>query len=421
MNRTRNKLLALVAIASFSAIADDGEVFDSRFYIAPVGSYAIAPKSRYSEGGLGGGLSLGKAIAPHFTAELLGDYLHYQGQQVLTPGQGALCSLLSICPGEKTTEVPGTRILAGGLGGNLFLSPANYGAFLHADFEAGNHLVYNGGLGFDVPFEPHAIGLRVEALYHKESYFSGEPYFRLGLRIPLGSMPVATPVAQPEPPPKVVPVEAPPPQPAAALPPPPCSSPAPDHPIDISGCKTGDVLVLHGVNFDFNKASLTLNAKVLLDQVGNALLARKDIKVEVDGHTDGKGSAPYNMKLSQQRADSVKQYLAEHGVDAGRMTTKGFGKTMPIADNNTEDGRELNRRVELKVTESDAGATPAATTVDAPAPADSGAAAASEPGSTVSAPTDGSTPVPPNSPGAASPGDLNDTIGNPSSDGGKAH
>jgi len=119
----------------------------------------------------------------------------------------------------------------------------------------------------------------------------------------------------------------------------------------MEGCKTGDTIVLRGVNFDFNKATLTLNARTILDQVVTALTSRPDIKVEVDGHTDGKGSGPYNLKLSDRRARSVKQYLVEKGIDAGRLTTKGFGKTEPIADNSTDEGRELNRRVELKVTE----------------------------------------------------------------------
>ena len=138
-------------------------------------------------------------------------------------------------------------------------------------------------------------------------------------------------------------------------------------PITLEGCKQNDVLILRGVNFDFDKATLTTEAKGILDQVAMALTKRGDIKVEIDGHTDGKGTVPYNQKLSERRAASVKAYLVGKGIDGGRMTTAGFGKSRPIADNATDEGRALNRRVELKVTDSAPGAAPVTTTT-APAP-----------------------------------------------------
>lgn len=131
-----------------------------------------------------------------------------------------------------------------------------------------------------------------------------------------------------------------------------CQMPESGEAISLTGCKMGDTVVLHGVNFEFNKATLTINAKSLLDKVADALIARPDIKVEIDGHTDGKGTDAYNQPLSESRAKSVAVYLATKGVDKDRMTAKGFGKTMPIADNSTDEGREQNRRVELKVVES---------------------------------------------------------------------
>jgi OOP family OmpA-OmpF porin len=131
-----------------------------------------------------------------------------------------------------------------------------------------------------------------------------------------------------------------------------CQMPESGQTISLEGCNIGDTVVLHGVNFEFNKATLTLNAKSLLDKVAEALVARGDIKVEIDGHTDGKGTDVYNQKLSENRAKSVAEYLVTHGVESGRMSSKGFGKTMPIADNSTDEGREQNRRVELKVLES---------------------------------------------------------------------
>lgn len=170
----------------------------------------------------------------------------------------------------------------------------------------------------------------------------------------------------PAPPVDVVPVveAAPPPPPP---PPPPCESPKPGVPFSLEGCAIGQTLVLHGVNFEFDKSRLTVNAKTLLDLVADALTARQDIRVEIAGHTDSKGADSYNQKLSESRADSVKLYLVERGIANDRMTTIGYGESQPVADNTTDEGRELNRRVELRVTASDAAAGPAPT-VASPVP-----------------------------------------------------
>ena len=89
--------------------------------------------------------------------------------------------------------------------------------------------------------------------------------------------------------------------------------------------------------------------------MAEALESRPDIEVEVGGHTDGKGSDSYNAGLSDRRAKSVKTYLTGKGIAPGRMTSVGYGELQPIATNETDEGREINRRVELKVTKSDGG------------------------------------------------------------------
>lgn len=384
VNKFRLRAIPLVLMSMVCArtFADDSnKLFDDRFYVAPVGSIARSLTSSESNLGYGGGVAIGKSVVPHLGVEILGDYLYYHGRSTTTAGTGLLCGLLSSCP-DVTTTTPGQRILAAGLGANVYWSPTNYGVFVHGDAEGGNRFVYNGGAGVDLPLGDGAFAIRAEALYHKERNFNAAPLYHLGFRIPFGGLPPPA-AAPPEPPPEVVPVEAPPPPPAEPSPsppaPPPCQSPVPGQPVNLDGCKTGDTLVLHGVNFEFNKAKLTLNAKALLDQIADALLARKDIKVEVDGYTDGVGGAAYNQRLSEARAAAVMKYLVGRGIDAGRMTSKGFGKSMPIADNGTEEGREQNRRVELRVTESggvpgSASETPVVAPVDAgtatpPAPA----------------------------------------------------
>lgn len=106
-------------------------------------------------------------------------------------------------------------------------------------------------------------------------------------------------------------------------------------------------LILQGVNFDNDKATLLPQAQTTLDQAAATLKEWGDVKVEVAGHTDSVASDAYNMKLSQRRADAVRDYLISKGIAASRLTAKGYGESKPIADNNTEAGRYQNRRVEL--------------------------------------------------------------------------
>ena len=106
-------------------------------------------------------------------------------------------------------------------------------------------------------------------------------------------------------------------------------------------------LVLEGVNFDFDKATLRQEDVSELDKNVEALKAWGDVNIEVAGHTDSMGSDAYNMKLSQRRAEAVRNFLISRGVAADRLSAKGYGESQPVADNATEEGRFKNRRVEL--------------------------------------------------------------------------
>lgn len=130
---------------------------------------------------------------------------------------------------------------------------------------------------------------------------------------------------------------------------PPCKSPESGTHIALGGCKAGDSVVLRGVNFEFDRAQLTVDAKTILDGVADELRAHPDIDVELDGYTDDKGSEQYNQQLSEERATAVVRYLQIQGVDVARMHAVGYGEAQPVADNGTDEGRELNRRVELKI------------------------------------------------------------------------
>jgi outer membrane protein OmpA-like peptidoglycan-associated protein len=107
-------------------------------------------------------------------------------------------------------------------------------------------------------------------------------------------------------------------------------------------------LVLEGVNFDTNSAHLQSSSTAVLDRVADGLKSHPEARVEVGGHTDSQGNDAYNMKLSRDRANAVKDYLIGKGVPAKQLEAKGYGETKPISDNKTAGGRAVNRRVELK-------------------------------------------------------------------------
>jgi outer membrane protein OmpA-like peptidoglycan-associated protein len=121
--------------------------------------------------------------------------------------------------------------------------------------------------------------------------------------------------------------------------------------VDPVGCPRKGSVTLEGVTFETDSANLTETSRPVLDKVAAAMSKYPRLKVEVQGHTDSSGADAHNMKLSQQRADSVRDYLISHGVAADQMTTKGYGETEPIADNSSEEGRAQNRRVVLRVTD----------------------------------------------------------------------
>jgi outer membrane protein OmpA-like peptidoglycan-associated protein len=107
-------------------------------------------------------------------------------------------------------------------------------------------------------------------------------------------------------------------------------------------------LALYGIQFDFNQATIKPESAQVLSQVAEVLKNQHDLKLMIEGHTDNVGKPAYNMELSRKRAQSVKDYLVQnHQVDAGRLTTQGFGDTKPMAKNDTDAGRAQNRRVEL--------------------------------------------------------------------------
>jgi outer membrane protein OmpA-like peptidoglycan-associated protein len=115
--------------------------------------------------------------------------------------------------------------------------------------------------------------------------------------------------------------------------------------------------VLRCIFFDFNKASLTIKSQKELDHLTMVMNNYPEMKIELIGNTDAKGSDDYNLGLSEKRANSAKTYLIKKGILAGRITIKGIGKKNFIAINNNPngtdnpDGRFFNRRVDIRVLE----------------------------------------------------------------------
>ena len=102
--------------------------------------------------------------------------------------------------------------------------------------------------------------------------------------------------------------------------------------------------------FDFDKSNLSDDAKTNLNKLVTVLDSYPDTDIEVQGHTDSQGSEAYNRSLSQRRAGAVSGYLTGKSISRSRVTIKGFGETLPKYDNNTDDGRSQNRRVEFLIT-----------------------------------------------------------------------
>lgn len=106
---------------------------------------------------------------------------------------------------------------------------------------------------------------------------------------------------------------------------------------------------LNNVFFDSGKSTLRPESNKELNQLAEYMNLKKTLVIEIAGHTDNAGSAEANQKLSEDRANTVKQYLVKKGIGADRVTAKGYGDTQPVADNGTAEGKQKNRRTEVHI------------------------------------------------------------------------
>ena len=112
----------------------------------------------------------------------------------------------------------------------------------------------------------------------------------------------------------------------------------------------GQVVRLNNVFFDTDKYDLRNESFVELDRVVQLLNDNPAIEIELSAHTDNRGSDDHNMKLSDNRAKSVLDYIVSKGISSNRIKSQGYGETKPVASNETDEGRQFNRRVEFKIT-----------------------------------------------------------------------
>ncbi|HEY6484116.1 MAG TPA: OmpA family protein [Steroidobacteraceae bacterium] len=182
----------------------------------------------------------------------------------------------------------------------------------------------------------------------------------VGFQFAFGGSATATPAPQPPPPPPLAVQPAP--MPAAAPQPPPdsdhdgvpdsidqCPNTPPGVQVDAVGCPLKGSITLEGVTFELNSAQLTADSHAPLDTMAAGLKKHARVRIEIQGHTDSTGTAAYNLKLSQRRADAVRTYLVSEGVNPDQLVTKGYGQQQPVASNTTAAGRAKNRRVVIEV------------------------------------------------------------------------
>ncbi len=388
-------VIALVLLAIPVAAQDETArtgPFRPGWYVAPMATYMLVDSGRCNvDDGLGGSLAFGHR-GDFASLELWGQYmsLSHGGCTYTQPGP----STPDPTDDERETVVEpagDVKLNGGGLG--LVVGPffenrilarffgiVGFGVIRREDHpqRAGDDTTIFGdaGIGYMQPLSLFGLetNVRAEARYrydvqqppHPDEQDPAPPHafediiFNVGLQFALSPKPEPVPEPAPEPVSVVGVADAD--GDGVADGQDQCPGTAAGAAVNATGCaeaaaptletaKAGDTIVLDGVNFETGSSTLTANARTILDSVARQLAARPELRVEIGGHTDSRGSDTYNQSLAEQRAQSVRAYLTEQGVGADRLSAVGYGETQPVADNETDEGQERNRRVELKVLE----------------------------------------------------------------------
>jgi OOP family OmpA-OmpF porin len=328
-------LAAAMAVAGTSVFAGDDA---GSWYVSPMLQYHLMDNDKVLKDNFGYQVGVGFNLPREWAVE--GDFSRGDFD---VKGTGAIRRLSAYSVDIAKKFFPDSRFQPYGLagGGELDdrLSAPGFGARTYHTYmaEAGAGLLT--GIGSQTGST--RVQLRTEAKYRMEwanaSRFGVKDpsnlIFGIGVQMNFGAPDERPPVIKEVV--REVPAPAPPPPPPP--PPPPLPPPAPK----------GEIR-LQGVTFATNSADLIPESYAVLNTTAASLKPYPDLAIEVRGYTDSSGSAAYNLKLSQRRAETVMQYLLSHGV-TNHMTAKGYGKEDPIADNKTQEGRLANRRVTLHV------------------------------------------------------------------------
>jgi OOP family OmpA-OmpF porin len=348
-------VLALAAtglMSASAAVAADEDVFQPWHVTGQVGALYTDSDRNTRDNDVWWGVGFGRFFGEHFSLDLEYDEFTgtYQDYDVMYPG--------ATYDDWKLSNI--------GLMGRYHFFNGNFRPFLAAGIGALSHrkigdegtgLSMSAGAGVAVKFAEHWSG-RLQYIARKDADGAKVPYkqsftdsiLSVALSYDFGG-------------------KAPPPAPRAAEPPPPpppppnpdldgdgvlnehdkCPNTRPGAVVDLDGCEVEAVIELQGVHFDFDKSTLRPEAMVILNEAAALLNKHERVVVEVAGHTDSTGSDAYNQGLSERRANAVRDYLVEKGVRASRLSAKGYGESMPVASNDTKEGRAENRRVELIV------------------------------------------------------------------------
>ena len=119
--------------------------------------------------------------------------------------------------------------------------------------------------------------------------------------------------------------------------------------ISLKKIQVGSTIVLKNIFYDFDKSTLRPESTSELERLLKLLNEMPNLKIEISSHTDSKGTNEYNFKLSDNRAKSVVNYLISKGIGNDRLVAKGYGEEKPVSTNETNEGRQLNRRTEFKI------------------------------------------------------------------------
>lgn len=354
-------LSGLMAASVVTSVAmADGYDDTGAFYAIPELQYGIMDHKRDARNAWLGSFGIGSNIAPNLAFEgniSYGSFTQKDSRAQEKLFSGGVDVLYKFAPVESVVR-PFLLIGGGGVGDKV-AALSQQGA-LYAEAGAGL-LVGLGSQTGSTRFQ-----LRTDVRYRRE-FIDASPFIPsnpgdvilgLGVQLMFGA-----PVKPPPEMPKAAPVvEEPPPPPPPPPPPEPLDSDGdgvpdsidrcPNTPkgdaVDAYGCTIKDEIRLPGVTFAVNSAELTPESDQVLAYAVETLKHHPEFVIEVDGHTDSTGSDKLNMALSQHRAESVMAYLKSHGV-TNTLTAKGFGKTRPIEDNKTAEGRLANRRVTLRI------------------------------------------------------------------------